>query len=120
MTEENQNFEIYAGNNVHVVVELKDEYGDPLNVSTASQQIDWVLKTRPSETSSIASKSTVSTSQITIVDGANGVIQINMIPSDSSGRRGHYYHEGRMTESGSADKITLFSGWIKIKDSAFD
>jgi hypothetical protein len=111
MTSESQNFIIYAGDSKTVEVDVTDNAGNPVDLTTYTT-IVWKLAIN-AYTSAIVTK-TLALGGITCPVPASGKFYVSLIGTDTSSLAGLYYHEGTIID-GVNNKTTTITGRAIIK-----
>lgn len=86
--------DLTAGDTVQINFTVKDRNGDVKDITAISAR--WALADDRGG-SKVLEKST--TDGIQVTDAANGELQIELLPSETDGFSGSYYHELEITDS---------------------
>lgn len=93
-----QNIELYRGDNRTFEVTVKDDDGNAVNITGAS--IKFSVKERISDSGYKFQKSSAQASEITITDAANGVYEVYLVPDDTQTLDiGSYEYDSQLTTS---------------------
>jgi hypothetical protein len=111
MTFTGQNLSIYQGKDKTIEVSIVDSSGLPVAISNYT--FTWVVY-KPETDNIILTKT--SASGIIITDAANGVIEIDLKPSDTANLFGQYNHEGEITTPANKADV-IFTGYFKVYGS---
>lgn len=112
MTEVNQNFTMYAGDNKLLLYTIKGDSGQTLDVSTLTSA-QYVIKQYPDSSTKLVDKDYPSDG-IAIANGPEGIISVSLQPADTKDLNpGEYYNELRIVLFGSTSTVAI--GTIKIK-----
>jgi hypothetical protein len=109
-------FDMHAEDSKILQITVKDaNSGSLIDLSgcTAKWQMARQLTSLPFTFYSLPIVSKDTTSGIVITDPIHGVMQITLLPTDTSGLRGAYYHELRVTDTGGNEQ-TVLVGTITI------
>jgi len=112
MTTINQNFSLYAGDSKNINITVTDDNGVPVNLSDC--KIIWGVK-RNARASRYAVVKT-SLDDIIITDTQNGKATIRIMPNDTFGLSGDFYHEAEFTDA-MGNVTTLFLGTMTVQVS---
>tara|TARA_Y100000310_G_C20100381_1_gene542440 strand:- start:63 stop:410 length:348 start_codon:yes stop_codon:yes gene_type:complete len=104
-----QNFKMRQGDDKKINVTIKDENGDVIDITsfTATYKIATALVD-----GTVKVTKTVG-SGITLTDPTSGVLQIVLVPADTSMLMGQHYHELELVDTGSLE-TTVLVGYIEI------
>lgn len=104
MTSENQNFEMYEGEDKTLTITVVDVAGAAVNLTDAT--IKWQVKRNVDDTSPLIEKTTAG--GITITDAEGGVFTIALADTDTANLGGEgYHHEAEVTDvSGNISTVT--------------
>jgi hypothetical protein len=108
-------FELFSGNDatLKVTVVDKDNNNLPVNLSGVLS-ILWKLALLPSSKTFKIEKSL--SSGITVTDAANGKVEVVLTAAETEPLKGAYYHEMRVTTSGSK-KVTVMYGEVLVSEN---
>lgn len=117
MTHREENIDPHhAGNARLLKVQIREpppdetsDFGDPIDISGAT--IDYYFSQSETGTSCVFTKT--NGSGISIVDAANGKLEITWDNADTDGLSGEYFHECEFTD-GNGDKATVFTGTVNV------
>lgn len=113
MTAERQDFEMMSGDDHTLNATIRDaleaENGVVIDLSGLSAA-EWVLSKRKN-TAELINKTLGS--GITVVDAANGRLDVTMVPADTAALKGKYYHECEIVDVSGKTK-TVFWGTGRI------
>jgi hypothetical protein len=104
-----QNFDYHEGNTTALNFTVRDPAGAVVDISLASE-IRWSLAAKPSDAVALIEKRLGA--GVTITDGPNGKFQVAMLTGDTAGLANKYYHDARVTLSGSPNIVA--SGKARI------
>ena len=113
MTAIAQNVTMYAGDHKNLVVTVTNAAGAAVNLTGAT--IRWVLA-KSAGSAVVVDKSTGGHG-ITITPGTGGVFTVALVPADTEGLLGVYYHEASVVDTLS-NVITVLTGAMAIEPSA--
>ncbi len=113
MTEVDQSFEMWAGNDIDLNFSIVDSTGSPVDLTTATT-LEWVLHADVQDGNPLIQKSIGS--GITITNPGGGQFTITLLPADTATLSGNYYHECELNMGGKDN--TLFTGAAKINPTA--
>jgi hypothetical protein len=102
-----QNFEMFSGDTLRVIAEVRDEAGLPVSVAGAT--IQWRLAQSPSS-AALVSKSTADSTVLTTVGG----FYFDILPADTAALDGRYYHEAQVVTSTGA-VYTVMAGYVRVR-----
>jgi hypothetical protein len=108
-TQQRQDIDMFSGDTLRVIVEVRDQSGALMDVS-AAQTITWRAAPTPGGTQ-VISKST-STANLTKTSGAG--FFFDLLPADTAALDGRYYHEAQVVTSTGA-VYTVMSGALRVR-----
>lgn len=108
MTATAQDFTLYAGDDATLTVTVT-ESGSAKNLVGAS--VTWVLYDRFSR-AAVLTKTT--DDDVTITNGAGGILTVDIASADTSALNGAYYHECKVTDS-DGNISTVSTGTVTIR-----
>ena len=115
MTAINQDFTMHAGDTKILILTVKDEDGDIINL-TGLQSAQTVIKKYPNSTTALVTK-TLAAADIANPAPTTGVLSVTIAAADTSSfSAGEYYHETRMKDTNSYIG-TIVTGTITVKDA---
>lgn len=114
MPKEDVNFPLYAGNHLELEVNISDENGDDLNI-TGAAQIEWLMQRSVSDPSDRVFKNVGN--GITMGAAINQFL-VEILPDDTQGLDGPFYHEAEIELSGK--DTTVLVGSIDVRPVAID
>jgi hypothetical protein len=104
---ENQNFELFAGDDAILRVTVTDEDGDALDIT--GMTVDWALVRKVGDTP-ILTKETGG-GGITLTTPASGILDIALTDANTSDLSGNYWHQVVLTDgSGNISTVTIGQG----------
>jgi hypothetical protein len=103
-----QNFEIYAGDERQINIQVEGL------TSAAGYSLSWSVSRKPWSPDVITK---TMASGITVHSPDDGGFTIPLVSSDSSELNGLYWHEAWTTDQDDND-VTILSGWMIVKPSA--
>jgi hypothetical protein len=113
---EPQDFELYSGNHKTLHFTYLDE--NDIAVNLAGATIVWALANHEKSKSRLITYT--SPTNVTIIDAANGKFDVSIQGADTEGfKAGDYYHEARVTSSGSS-VTTVAVGTVELKHNVID
>lgn len=104
-------FAMHSGDNRLLVVTVKDENDVLIDITAAA--FTWALsKADPNNPPIPAPKGAAVVTKtvgsgITITDGPNGVLEVQILPADTETIDGAYYHELQMTLGGAVSTVAF-------------
>jgi hypothetical protein len=105
----------FSGDSAILRVTVEDDEGNPDPIGSPNSILYVCAERRGG--SPVFTK-TYSSGEITITDPANGILDIEILGSETEPLSGYYYHECEMVDS-SDNRTTLFEGeWYIWPDSA--
>jgi hypothetical protein len=109
---ENQNIEIWAGDDVELDVSLFEEDGTtPLDLT--GSVVNWALVSAYDMSLKLISKTSSGSGGITVVDISNGLLKILIADEDTASLGGQpYYHEIEVVVGGAT--VTVMTGAVTI------
>lgn len=90
----NQDFRVVSGDNRAIIVVVTDTSGAAVNI--AGYTITWALA-RSRRGPAIITKT--SSSGISITDASAGEFTVSLVPADTRGLQGLYYHEAQIADA---------------------
>jgi len=116
MAIKNQNFEMYAGNDVELDITLLDEDGGPLDLTDAT--VRWALSSAYDPSAALVTKTSDGMSGILITDAEQGLVIVTLLRDDTEDFGGQpYVHEVAVIDSGGAE-TTVLTGAVTILKTA--
>jgi hypothetical protein len=116
MAIKNQDFEMYASNDVELDLSLFDEDGDPLDLTGST--VRWALASAYDPTVPLVLKSSDAMAGILITDAVQGMVIVVLAAEDTAGLGGQpYVHEAAVTNDDGAE-TTVLTGAATIYKSA--
>lgn len=113
MTDRNQDFTYDAGDDLDLVVTVRDAVaggGSPINLTGAT--IYWWLLDSPESTAPLVTKSTVG-GGVAITDAGAGEFTVTLDPADVAALNGRYVHKAKVKDS-AGDEVTVTTGDVVI------
>ena len=112
MAIKNQNFEMYAANDVELDMSLFDEDGEPLDLTGST--VRWALASAYDPTIALLAKSSAGMGGILITSAAEGTVIVVLEREDTLGFGGQpYVHEAAVINSDGA-ATTVLTGFVTI------
>ncbi len=99
---------MYSGDTKNLLVEVTDENNNPVDI-TGAQSIVWALISGDK----VILRKTLSSGDITILDGARGLFKIILQAADTLNLNGQYRHECRLVTADGTSSL-IFVGTVKI------
>ena len=101
-------FTMYSGDSKTLTIAIRDEAGDPVDVSTATSIIYAIVKTDGTRvaTKTLGAGVTVATSTVTVT----------LVPADTAGLAGTYGHELEITLLSGAGSTALHGEMAIVRD----
>jgi len=116
MAIKNQNFEMYAANDVELDMSLFDEDGEPLDLTGST--VRWALASAYDPTAALVVKSSAGMGGILITDAVLGTVIIVIDGEDTADFGGQpYVHEAAVINSDGAE-TTVLTGAVTINKTA--
>lgn len=115
------NIEMTAGDTKRIVIAIKDDLGDPINIANLSQATFKVAEAPMgraiySSTPVISKSLTDSNGHIENDSGPEGLLVVYLDPADTVNLSGQYLFEVKITEV-NGDVTTVSEGMITIKEN---
>lgn len=113
------NIEMHAGNTKRIIVQVKDDEGEPINVSTLMACQFKAVEApmgRAKYNSAVKILKTIDSNGSIDISSGDGVIVVTLDPEDTAALVGQYYFELKLTEA-NGDVSTVVSGLLTIKAS---
>lgn len=115
MAQELQNYDVWL-KDTHSLSFTATSGGSALDISTAAE-IKWVITANSDSTTALLTK-LMTTSGITIVNGANGTFRVDIASGDLDDiGTGTFYHS-TFIEMADGSKFTVATGYVQIKPAA--
>jgi hypothetical protein len=111
MTITGQNINVYSGKNKILRVNIVDSVGSPLNI--ANCEFTYVVY-KPTTGIKYIQKSLLS--EITVVNEALGIIDINILPADTIELVGNFNHECEIVTADLKQDV-IFTGYFVVTES---
>jgi len=110
MTEVGQNFEMFQGDSKLIYINVEDEFGNPLDISTYT--VIWVVYKQTSK-EAILTKTTAD--DVTVSGAFNDIAVVSLSPEDTeSVAPAVYNHECEISKTSEGLVSTVATGTIKI------
>lgn len=107
-----QDFDMFAGDTKNLVVTVTDNSGSIVDLTGG--QVTWVLK-RNLGASPLVTKTSTVAGQIDM-GGTSGQFTVHVLPADTTGFSGMYYHEAVFTDV-AGNVSTVMTGRVVINQS---
>jgi hypothetical protein len=118
MTHNEQPIEGYhSGDTLRITVNVEDEDGNAVDIRNAD--IRFEIHQDESSGAVVVSKDNVGGGGVTITDGLNGTLKIEIEPSDTAALSGRFPYEIEITDT-SSDVATVVTGTISINDDLIE
>ena len=110
MTMLGQNFDMFAGDDKIVVVQVVDPADNPVDISGCTFRWVWYKR---SPVNIVLDKTTTGSGGIELTDPLNGFLEITLVPADTETLLGSHNHELELTDINS--KIsTVMIGYVNV------
>lgn len=115
MTKENQDFDLWSGDDATLTIAVTDENDAIVNL-TGATALAWILK-RSEHASAILVTKGLGTG-VTVTNALGGIFTVDLDAADTDIlTKGDYYHEAQIIDVG-GKKSTLLIGIVAIKHDA--
>lgn len=101
---------IFAGDDLRIEVEVKDQYGNQVDITTVTS-ITWKVANTPTS-APIVTKTFTTDISISPLD----TFVFNLVPADTTSLSGRYYHEAEIVTS-TGKTYTVLTGYLTVKNS---
>ena len=108
--------DVFAGDTKKIVVSIKDANGNSVDIANLQSAKFSIVEAPSGRANYNATPKFVKTISdgITVLDDANGVLQIILVSADTQALVGDYYYELEIIDSG-GDVTTVLSDLMKIR-----